>query len=201
MAKNKFYAVKIGRNPGIYTNWSDAEQQVKGFTGADFKGCATHEDAVNYLKGNSNSSIISGEEGKKDKVYFYVDGSRIGTKIGSGVVVVKNNEILFKDATRYPANAPEGNIAGEIYATIRTIQLVMANDYRDIAICYDYEGIEKFITGEFEAGSALTKRYVDYFNQYIINNKIQYEFINISSHTGHKYNELADKLAQLGTEL
>jgi ribonuclease HI len=36
-AKPKFYVVWKGRKPGIYTSWAEAEAQVKGFAGAEFK--------------------------------------------------------------------------------------------------------------------------------------------------------------------
>lgn len=31
--KAGFYAVRVGRKPGIYTTWAEAEAQVKGFVG------------------------------------------------------------------------------------------------------------------------------------------------------------------------
>ena len=33
----KWYAVRKGNNPGVYTSWADCERQVKGFSGAEFK--------------------------------------------------------------------------------------------------------------------------------------------------------------------
>lgn len=33
MAKKKFYAVKVGKVPGIYSTWNGCEEQVKGFPG------------------------------------------------------------------------------------------------------------------------------------------------------------------------
>lgn len=35
--KKKIYAVRKGRIPGIYEVWSDTEQQVKGFSGAEYR--------------------------------------------------------------------------------------------------------------------------------------------------------------------
>lgn len=52
--KKKFYAVLQGKRPGIYTAWSGpggAEEQVKGFGGAVYKGFASREDAEAFLKG------------------------------------------------------------------------------------------------------------------------------------------------------
>jgi len=33
----KFYAVKIGKKPGIYTSWEECQKQVKGYSGSQFK--------------------------------------------------------------------------------------------------------------------------------------------------------------------
>ena len=51
--KKNFYAVVKGRRPGIYTQWSGAggaEEQIKGYPGAVFRGFATREEAEYYLR-------------------------------------------------------------------------------------------------------------------------------------------------------
>lgn len=45
----KFYAVKSGRQPGIYHTWNDCERQVKGFQGARYKSFKTLEDAQKFI--------------------------------------------------------------------------------------------------------------------------------------------------------
>ncbi|MFD0712954.1 ribonuclease H [Paenibacillus sp. GCM10027626] len=37
MAKQKHYVVWVGKKPGIYTSWTDCQQQVNKFAGAKFK--------------------------------------------------------------------------------------------------------------------------------------------------------------------
>ena len=59
MAKNKFYAVKNGRVPGIYTSWPKCNAQVKGFTGCKFKGFKTKEEAEAYLEGKEITNMPS----------------------------------------------------------------------------------------------------------------------------------------------
>lgn len=57
MSKKKYYAVRKGRKPGIYTDWfgpEGAEAQVKGFNGAQFKGFSTLADAKNWLGSDMN---------------------------------------------------------------------------------------------------------------------------------------------------
>ncbi len=48
MAK-KYYAVRVGHNPGIYLTWSDCEMQVKGFPGAQYKSFPTEVEAKAYM--------------------------------------------------------------------------------------------------------------------------------------------------------
>ena len=38
MAKNKFYVVWKGRNPGVYDRWEACKKEIEGFTGALYKG-------------------------------------------------------------------------------------------------------------------------------------------------------------------
>lgn len=41
MAKSKFYTVRNGRVPGVYTSWDDCKAQTDGFAGAEFKSFGT----------------------------------------------------------------------------------------------------------------------------------------------------------------
>lgn len=45
MAKQKYYVVWKGRRPGIYSSWPQAETQVKGFAGAEFKSFESEAEA------------------------------------------------------------------------------------------------------------------------------------------------------------
>ena len=54
--KKKFYAVAVGKNPGIFTEWygkTGAEVQIKGFAGAVFKGFPTKAAAEDFIKRNT----------------------------------------------------------------------------------------------------------------------------------------------------
>ena len=51
--KKHFYAVFKGRRPGIYQSWSGsggAEEQVRGYAGAVYRGFATREEAEYFLR-------------------------------------------------------------------------------------------------------------------------------------------------------
>jgi ribonuclease HI len=51
--KKHYYAVVKGRRPGIYTQWTGtggAEEQIKSYPGAVYRGFATREEAQHYLR-------------------------------------------------------------------------------------------------------------------------------------------------------
>lgn len=50
MAAKKFYAIAVGRRPGIYENWPQAQAQVLGFQGAVYKGFPSRQQAEAWLE-------------------------------------------------------------------------------------------------------------------------------------------------------
>ena len=46
----KYYAVKRGRNPGIYTSWDSCLKEVKGFSNASYKSFKKKEDAIAFME-------------------------------------------------------------------------------------------------------------------------------------------------------
>ena len=64
----KFYAVKKGKVPGIYTSWDACKSMVHGFPGAVYKGFATRAEAEQFLEEKK-------EEQKEPENYAFVDGS------------------------------------------------------------------------------------------------------------------------------
>ncbi len=45
MAKQKFYVVWVGQQPGIYTTWADCAEQVQGFSAAKYKAFPRSDQA------------------------------------------------------------------------------------------------------------------------------------------------------------
>jgi ribonuclease HI len=59
MGKQKntyYYAVKSGRNPGIYENWNDCKSNVNGYSGAEYKKFETEAEARDFANGGGNSN-------------------------------------------------------------------------------------------------------------------------------------------------
>lgn len=55
----KFYAVRKGSKPGIYTDWETTKAQVNGFPGAIYKGFKTRSEAEAFMSGSTKSTSRS----------------------------------------------------------------------------------------------------------------------------------------------
>jgi viroplasmin and RNaseH domain-containing protein len=45
----KWYAVRVGKIPGIYRSWSECREQVHKYSGAVFKSFHTEDQAKTYM--------------------------------------------------------------------------------------------------------------------------------------------------------
>ncbi len=192
----KYYAVKNGRKIGIFESWDECKRQVMGFSGASYKSFSNRLDAENFIKGES-------EKKEKSEFYAYVDGSFSKDKLefSYGAVLFKDGEVLeFSEKFSDPELISMRNVAGEIKGAEFVMRYCIENGISEIDIYYDYMGIEKWCTGEWQANKPGTISYRDYYNS--IKNKLAVNFIKVKGHSGDKYNDLADLLAKkaLGIE-
>ena len=74
MKKEKFYAVKKGRNPGIYRTWAECSKQVNKFSGAKFKSFDTLQEAENYMGKKIIENLSNNKQNKNStqNIYYYV---------------------------------------------------------------------------------------------------------------------------------
>lgn len=102
--KTKFYAVAAGRRCGIFTDWSSAEAQVKGFAGARYKSFASRQEAEAWLDNpvypkkepgkNEPRPITTQAEQRPGAIIVFTDGGCINNPGpgGYGVVILANGE-------------------------------------------------------------------------------------------------------------
>ncbi len=195
MAKNKFYAVRNGRETGVYTSWEECRKQVEGFSGAEYKSFPTETEAQIYL-GNPVTEDLS-SVAPENKARIYIDGSyNVHTKkYGCGVVILYKGEMkTYNEAFENAEYASMRNVAGEVMGAVRAIQYCRKYGILEAEIYYDYNGIGKWGDGEWKANLQMTQSYKNFVAEARKSMKIT--FIKVNAHTGDTYNEMADRLAK-----
>lgn len=216
MAK-KFYAVKNGRQSGIFTTWADCERQVKGYGGAVYKSFPTETEAKAFLGlGQSIEAYLSQGEGlcvpsqsKEHKwenpsygpevVVAYIDGSfdkGLGAVGAGGILFYQGQEERFSFGTKDPAYREFWNVSGELLAAMHVMQYALDRGASECALFYDYMGIEMWATGAWKRNNPLTKSYAQFAHKVMAT--VNIHFHKVAAHTGVIYNEVADQLAKEG---
>ncbi|MDU5417873.1 ribonuclease H family protein [Peptoniphilus harei] len=188
----KYYAVRIGRNPGIYHTWDECKRETMGFKGASFKKFSTREDAeafINEVEEEKKESAV------KDELVVYVDGSyRNKDKSHSYGVYMFNDEEEYTYSKRFFKDSEMRNVSGEIKGAMRAMEEAVKLGKKKIYLHYDYEGIRSWALGFWKTNKEGTIYYKNFYDS--IKDKLEVKFIKVEAHSGVKYNELVDQLAK-----
>ena len=84
MAKNKFYVVWVGKQPGVYSGWNACKKQVEGYNGAKYKGFPTNELAEAAFNDNHEKYLTKDLNAPKKIV---CDNPMIGEPIADSICV------------------------------------------------------------------------------------------------------------------
>lgn len=194
----KFYAVREGRETGVFTNWTDCQKQVTGFKGAKFKSFATEEEAWNFVNGGKAGELPECE------AYAYTDGSyneQTGLTGGGGILYVagKAYEFLIRTDNHDTEYNEMRNVGGEILASTAAVLKAKELGVRSLRIYHDYEEVGSWAQGAWKANKEATKRYAQFCEAQ--KSDIDLQFVHVSAHTGIDGNELADELAKYAVGL
>jgi ribonuclease HI len=198
--KAKFYAVRVGREKGIFTSWAECQKAIIGFSGAVYKSFDNEIAAREWFNGNSlTQTLKQGNSSDVDLNPFvadydvYTDGSYVNGQYSWAYAFVKDDEVVYEDsnAGKNSAAAIMRNVAGEIaavlYAVRRAAELGVG-----IRIHHDYAGIAFWVTGEWRAKNEFTQAYSKFMNEH----KGIYVFEKVKAHSGNKFNDYVDMKAK-----
>lgn len=213
MAKKNFYAVKNGNETGIFTSWDECKKAVSGYSGAEYKGFATKEEAEEYLGGETppstkkekNMKTTDTEVDMKSvpigEAIAYVDGSYNKELKIYGLGIVFITSALYEEISKSgndPVMLKMWNVAGETEAAMAAIQEAINLGCKTLTIYHDYTGIAGW-ADDWEADKEGSKRYKKFVKK--AKEKIELKFVKVKAHTGNKYNEIADRLAKKGCKI
>ena len=189
----KYYAVKRGRNPGIYTSWDSCLKEVKGFSNASYKSFKKKEDAIAFMEDKKETIEVDDET-----IIAYVDGSyNLKEKIyGAGVVYISKDgeEELYESYT--DDFYKHRNVAGEVRASELAIKKALEEKREKIMIYHDYQGISSWANDEWKANNELTISYKNFVKE--ARKSLKIGFVKVKGHSNDKYNDWADRLAKKG---
>ena len=199
-----YYGVRKGRKIGIYTTWKECEENVKGYSGAEYKKFSTYEDALGFIGDDEKRAEIFEEKDLGDgEAIAYVDGS-FSLKDFSyayGIVFITSaGKELYNGKENDRELVEMRNVAGEIRGAIEAMKIAIEKEKSTLYLHYDYAGIENWARGTWKTNKLGTKKYKEYYDS--IQDRLDVKFIKVKSHSGVEYNEEADRLAKsaLGIE-
>lgn len=210
MGAKKYYAVRKGKAVGIYETWEECRALVEGCPGAEYKGFGNLEEAKSYLGAQTSAKQEPCEPEElaakpEDRpapgtLLAYVDGSYDNAlkKYAFGCVFILPEGNI---CTEYGNGDKEQglkhrNVTGEMLGAMFAVRTAMASGYGQVELRYDYEGIEKWVTGQWRSKTELTGLYARSMQEW--GREIQIHFTKVAAHSNVYYNELADKMAKTG---
>ena len=156
MAK-KFYAVRVGIKPGIYTTWDEAKAQVNGVKYCEYKGFMTKEEAEAFMKEKTRKAPEEIQKiNKKCEVSEkYIGADEVGKAeplrrlyavaayIGEGALPIVESMGATKDSKEYTIDSDKIIRMGQGLTEFREYEDVKNEVYKtpELEVYYAVEGI------------------------------------------------------------
>jgi len=187
----KYYAVKVGKAPGIYENWQECREQINHYSGAVFKSFEDRAAAEAFLLSDDKPAInealplayIDGSYSKNNSLYSW-----------GGYIYAGGKYHILQGTGNNPEYLPDRNIAGEAIGALQVLHTAQRLDIAEINLYYDYAGLEQWPLDKWRATTALSKYYKDYAQ--LMSSFIKVNYIKVAGHSGIYGNEIADLLAK-----
>ncbi|XP_069829155.1 ribonuclease H1-like [Dendropsophus ebraccatus] len=201
-----YYAVRRGRQPGVYYNWDECKEQVSRYPYARYKKFPNYEQAQHFMRGSDYSSRSSYRQGLSADVY--TDGccsrnGRYGAKAGIGVYWGPDHPLNVSE--RLDGRAT--NQRAEIEAASRAVEQARDHNITNLNVHTDskftIKGMTEWVPRWKENG------WKTFHGEEVVNKKefekldnlckdLDVTWTHVPGHRGNSGNEKADHLAKKG---
>ncbi|MGF9891603.1 ribonuclease H family protein [Priestia megaterium] len=207
MSSSVYYAVRIGRNLGIFKEWKEVVAETEGFFGGSYKKCASKKEALDFLnlkdeKQKSNLEVNQTNFLSKNPnvLNVYVDGSYDQNEkiYAYAFAVVEDGSVKNSfSGAKQDVNVGEmlNSSSGELLAAMMAIKYSIQRKIRNVIIYYDCIFIPNLLNGTAEPRNEYQIKYIEFMRTAIITNNLKVNFTKVQAHSNNEYNKLVDKLA------
>ena len=168
--------------------------------GAKSLGNASEIDANSAIKSSAGATAESTERPEEGTLLAYVDGSyedSVKTYAFGCVFILSDGRIFTACGNgKNPDSVSQRNVTGEMLGAMFATMTAIKNGFECLEIKYDYEGIEKWVSGAWKAKTENTSKYAEYMRARM--KKIKIKFTKVPAHSNVYYNEMADREAKRG---
>lgn len=210
---SKYYAVRIGRTPGIYRSWTDCKPQVHGYSGAVYKSFKTINEAKRFcgtVPAVPTSPVLALDS---KLVEIFTDGSHFkgGSVMGYGILfrhAGREYGLSQNPVTPFQLSAMFGgdfskvsNPTMEFAAIAHALRICncIFPEVTTIDITYDYIGSKNWLLELWTCRKPYIKQIYEFAKtdlDKLSSRGAWINWIHVKSHTGHRENEMADMLAK-----
>lgn len=174
-------------------------QEPPGNTGISKKTKISTETKVS----TKASEALTAELPAEGNLLAYVDGSYDDTlqKYAFGCIFILPDGRIYAEYGNgdNAQSLQHRNVTGEMLGAMYAVKFAMLNGFTGLELRYDYQGIEKWVTGEWRARTELTGKYAAAMREW--SRSIEIHFTKVAAHTNVYYNDLADKMAKTGLRM
>lgn len=191
----KYYAVRRGREPGIYGTWTECQAQIFKFSGAVFKSFDDLEAAQEYIDRDQDGYQVNAA-----LPFAYIDGSfsdARGVYGYGGFLSIGDNRHIIQGIGNNPKYLPDRHIAGECLGALKVMQTAQAHGVTEFNLFFDCTGVENWPVGSWTARTPLAIYYTETARE--LAQRVRVHYVRVSGHSGIIGNEVADLLAKEAT--
>ena len=116
--------------------------------------------------------------------------------VGWGFVLLNGDSIVHEEYGGCSEYVSMRNVVGECRAVIELLGYCEEQGIEKLTIYHDYEGVAKWVTGEWKTKNEMTQRY----KKFVLESPIKIDFEWVRGHSNTKWNDYVDALAKQGVE-